>query len=153
MKRRWDEQELGEHWSLSHDEFELLQGRTEKSRIGFAAILKFFQIEGRFPSERREVPSRSLDYLAGQLDVSRQVFTGYNSEVGLRSGIANRSVRFLDSAERLWRAGKTLGRSSRDHQEGGAYNVENGCGIRITRKLDATVWSPHRKRIRLVSIS
>ena len=77
MKRHWEEQELGEHWSLSHDEFELLQGRTERSRIGFAAILKFFQIEGRFPSERREVPSRVLDYLAGQLDVSRQVFTGY----------------------------------------------------------------------------
>ena len=49
MKRHWDEQELAAHWSLAHDEFELVRNRTDHSRIGFAALLKFFQIEGRFP--------------------------------------------------------------------------------------------------------
>ena len=49
MKRHWDEQELAEHWSLTHDEFELLRNRTERSRIGFAVLLKFFQV-----SERQE---------------------------------------------------------------------------------------------------
>ena len=63
MKRHWDEQELAEHWSLTHDEFELLRNRTERSRIGFAVLLKFFQVEGRFPSDRKEVPAVALDYL------------------------------------------------------------------------------------------
>ena len=63
MKRHWDEQELAEHWSLTHDEFELLRNRTEWSRIGFAVLLKFFQVEGRFPSDRKEVPAVALDYL------------------------------------------------------------------------------------------
>ncbi len=42
MKRNWEEQELAEHWSLTHDEFELVQNRTDRSRLGFAALLKFF---------------------------------------------------------------------------------------------------------------
>ena len=88
MKRQWDEQELAEHWSLSHDEFELLQRRTKKNRIGFAALLKFFQVEGRFPSERREVPTLALNYLAGQLEVSRDAFVEY--ELGSRSAKRDR---------------------------------------------------------------
>jgi hypothetical protein len=39
VKRYWDEQELAEHWSLTHDEFELVRNRTGHSRIGFAALL------------------------------------------------------------------------------------------------------------------
>ena len=78
MKRRWDEQELGESWSLSHDEFELLQNRTDRGRIGFAVLLKFFQIEGRFPSDRREVPTTALDYFGKQLGVSRKTFAQYD---------------------------------------------------------------------------
>ena len=77
MKRHWDEQELAEHWSLRHDEFELLRKRTERSRIGFAVLLKFFQIEGRFPSSRKEVPAVALDYLGDQLEVSRKAFSEY----------------------------------------------------------------------------
>ena len=77
MKRHWDEQELAEHWSLRHDEFELLRKRTERSRIGFAVLLKFFQIEGRFPSSRKEVPAVALDYLGDQLEVSRKASSEY----------------------------------------------------------------------------
>ena len=57
VKRYWDEQELAEHWSLAHDEFELVRNRTDHSRIGFAALLKFFRIEGRFPSQGKDVPT------------------------------------------------------------------------------------------------
>ena len=80
MKRHWSDQELAEQWSLTHDEFELVRNRTDRSRIGFAALLKFFQAEGRFPSERRELPTLALDYLAGQLDVSRESFEDYELE-------------------------------------------------------------------------
>ena len=46
MKRRWDDVELNEYWSLSHDEFELLTNRTERGRLGFAVLLKFFEVDG-----------------------------------------------------------------------------------------------------------
>ncbi len=78
MKRHWDEQELAEHWSLTHDEFELLRNRTERSRIGFAVLLKFFQVEGWFPSDRKEVPAVALDYLGDQLEVSSKAFSEYD---------------------------------------------------------------------------
>ena len=78
MKRHWDEQELAEHGSLTHDEFELLRNRTERSRIGFAVLLKFFQVEGRFPSDRKEVPAVALDYLGDQLEASSKAFSEYD---------------------------------------------------------------------------
>ena len=78
MKRRWDEQELAEHWSLRHDEFELLRNRTERSRIGFAVLLKFFQLEGRFPGDREEVRAVVLEYFGDQLEVSRKAFSEYD---------------------------------------------------------------------------
>ncbi len=45
MKRHWEDQELAERWSLTHDEFVLLRNRTDRSRLGFAALLKFFQVD------------------------------------------------------------------------------------------------------------
>lgn len=78
MKRHWDEHELGERWSLTHDEFEPLRNRTERSRLGFAALLKFFQLEGRFPTDRREVPAVALDYVANQVETSRDAFSEYD---------------------------------------------------------------------------
>ena len=78
MRRHWDEQELAEGWSLTHDELELLRNRTERSRLGFAVLLKFFQAEGRFPTERKEVPAVALDYVAAQVETSRDVFSEYD---------------------------------------------------------------------------
>ncbi len=78
MKRYWEEHELAERWSLKHDEFELVRNRTERSRLGFTVLLKFFQVEARFPVGRGDIPDRVLDYLAAQLDVPRCALDDYN---------------------------------------------------------------------------
>ena len=78
MKRHWDDAELSREWSLSHAEFEQLKNRTAKTKLAFAALLKFFLLEGRFPKEKREVPSVALEYLAEQLDVDVRAFDGYD---------------------------------------------------------------------------
>lgn len=85
MKQHWDDLALAEHWSLSDDELPLLDNRTESNRLGFAVLLKFFQLEGRFPRSRREVPADSVQYLAKQLTIAPEAFddfdlTGRNSE-------------------------------------------------------------------------
>ena len=40
--------------------------------------LKFFQLEGWFPNDRKEIPAAALDYLAAQLEVSRGAFSHYD---------------------------------------------------------------------------
>jgi hypothetical protein len=70
MQRHWDEQELAEQWSLSPDERQRLANRTDHSRLGYAVLLKFFRIEGRFPRDRKEVPAAARDHFAGQLGIA-----------------------------------------------------------------------------------
>ena len=58
--------------------FELARNRTSRSRLGVAVLLKFFQVEGRFPAARGEITDRVLDYLANQLEVPRRVLDDYH---------------------------------------------------------------------------
>ncbi|MEZ6103539.1 MAG: DUF4158 domain-containing protein [Pirellulaceae bacterium] len=78
MKRQWGEAELSDQWSLSHDEFELLRNRSAKGRLAFAAMLKFFQHEGRFPQGAHEVPKVALLYLAEQIGVGAESLYTYD---------------------------------------------------------------------------
>jgi hypothetical protein len=78
VKRHWDEQELAEHWSLNPDEGQLLANRTDRSRLGCAILLKFFQLEGRFPRDRKEVPTAARDHLAGQFGIAPEAFGAYD---------------------------------------------------------------------------
>jgi hypothetical protein len=61
-----------ERWTLAPDEHLLIFARTSASGLGFAALLKFFQAEGRFPWYPQEVPHAAIEYLARQtgLDVA-----------------------------------------------------------------------------------
>ena len=89
VKRHWDEQGLAEHWSLGLGEWEMLTNRTDRSRLGFAVLLKFFQIEGRFPAIGVRCRS-GLDYLADQLEVCREAFSQY--DLAGRSGKRDREL-------------------------------------------------------------
>ncbi len=56
MKQNWSESDLDEFWNPTDVESTLLDQRTEHGRLGFAILLKFFQLEGRFPAYYKEVP-------------------------------------------------------------------------------------------------
>jgi len=107
MKRHWDDQELAEHWSLTHDELALLGNRTQRSRLGFTVLLKFFQVEGRFPVERKEIPTPVLDSLASQLGIPREAFAEYplsgrsseRDRAQIRSRLGFRRVTVEDAQE------------------------------------------------------
>jgi Domain of unknown function (DUF4158) len=49
MEQHWGTDELVEHWTLSPRETELLMNKTGAIRLGFAVLLKFFQLEAYFP--------------------------------------------------------------------------------------------------------
>ena len=78
MKRTWDIEELIEHFTLVPSE--LLGNKTGATRLGFALLLKCFQLEGRFPTAKHEIPRSVVDYVAHQLKVDAVLFTEYDWE-------------------------------------------------------------------------
>ena len=77
MKQAWNKYELHEHWSLADAELKLAN-RTERGRLGFAVLLKFFQFERRFPGNQKEIPNSILNFLAKQLQISPKTFFDYD---------------------------------------------------------------------------
>jgi hypothetical protein len=78
MKRDLTQDELIEHWTLAPSELVLLMGKSGPGRVGFAALLKFFQSEGRFPSSESEVPEPAIEYLVRQTQVAPSSWTEYD---------------------------------------------------------------------------
>lgn len=71
MKRAWERDELLDHWTLLPQEVTLVQQtKTDASRLGLALLLKWFQYEGQFPQQRREVPAPVLAFVAAQVAVA-----------------------------------------------------------------------------------
>jgi len=67
MKRRWSEEDLALHWQLWREEQLLIDSKYGSSKLGFAALLKFFQMEGRFPAGLPEIPASAIEFVASQL--------------------------------------------------------------------------------------
>lgn len=51
--------------------------KTGATRLGFAVLLKFFEIEARVPRAAEEVPPSTVAYLAAQLAVDVGEFATY----------------------------------------------------------------------------
>ncbi len=61
MQVHWTALELEEQWFLAEGERQaLLPGKSQGQRLAIAALLKFYQIAGRFPENLREVPEVAL---------------------------------------------------------------------------------------------
>ena len=75
MKRTWDIEELIEYFTLVPLELEPLGNKTGATYLGFAFLLKCFQLEGRFPTAKHEIPQSVVDYVAHQLKVDSALFT------------------------------------------------------------------------------
>ena|SRR2546428_10721986 len=80
MKRQWDIEELIEHFTLVEDDLKILANKTGATRLGCALLLKCFQLEGRFPSAKYEIPRSVVDYIAHQLKLDSALFQQYDWE-------------------------------------------------------------------------
>ena len=78
MKRTWHEHELVEHWTLFESEGALLANRTGTGKLAVVVLLKFFQLNGRFPRYHRDVPAAVLDCVAKQLGVEPASWFDYD---------------------------------------------------------------------------
>ena len=78
MKRQWDAEELIENFTLTPEEIALLDNKSEVNRLGKAVLLKFFQMEARFPRKAADVPSMVVSYIARLLSLSPQQYKEYS---------------------------------------------------------------------------
>lgn len=78
MKRQWDATELVEHFTLMPEEMVLLENKSEDNSLGFAVLLKFFQMEARYPRSKQEVPKQVVSYIAQLLGVSSKLYKEYS---------------------------------------------------------------------------
>lgn len=77
VRREWEPEELIAAWTLLDDDWRLVGNKSGATRLGFSLILKFFEIEGRFPQHAGEVPKSAVDYVAGQVKVEPGLFAEY----------------------------------------------------------------------------
>ena len=78
MKRHWETQELIDFWTLLPPELEILANKTGATRLGFAVLLKFFALEGRFPHFSSEIPPVVVEFIAKQVQVDSRLFAEYH---------------------------------------------------------------------------
>ena len=77
MKRSWSEEELSIHWHVLPEEHLLLESKRGATRLGFALLLKFFQIEGRFPAGPQEIAPGPVEFVAMQVAVEPDAWRNY----------------------------------------------------------------------------
>ncbi|MDQ6804867.1 MAG: DUF4158 domain-containing protein [Actinomycetota bacterium] len=77
MERVWEPEQLISCWTLDEADWRLLANKTGATRLGFAVLLKFFDLEGRFPANAEELPQVAVDYVAGLVKVPSAELTHY----------------------------------------------------------------------------
>jgi len=61
MRMGWSDDDLVAMWTLVGEDWSLVGNKTGATRLGFAVLLKFFEIEARFPRSAEEVPPAGRD--------------------------------------------------------------------------------------------
>jgi len=80
MKRKWENHDLAEHWTIEKAEQQLIRQKRGANRLGFALLLKFFQLKGRFPEKKNEIPRVVRAFVAEQLLVAEGDYELYDWE-------------------------------------------------------------------------
>jgi hypothetical protein len=77
MRQHVTPQELMESFTIAPSERELLGTKSGASRLGCAVLLKYFQVEGRFPTSWHDVPREVIRHLAQSFGVSPDAYRHY----------------------------------------------------------------------------
>jgi len=78
MRREWSPEELIESWTLVGQDWTLVGNKSGATRLGFALLLKFFEIEARFPRAAEELPDAAVGHVAEQVNVAATEFAAYS---------------------------------------------------------------------------
>ena len=78
MQAEWEPDELIDAWTLTGGDWDLIANKAGATRLGFAVMLKFYEIEGRFPAYPEEVPPAAVRYLGSLVKVEPALFARYS---------------------------------------------------------------------------
>jgi hypothetical protein len=113
LKRNWELDELIESWTLLPHELELLDSKIGANRLGFAVLLKFFELAHKFPSSPQDVPLDMANASLEQPDGTvKEVIYPVASEQTLKDLVKE----FKASGTAYWEKVHTVIRSSYSRQ-------------------------------------
>ncbi|MEU5612325.1 DUF4158 domain-containing protein [Streptomyces sparsogenes] len=69
MRQEWSPEELLASWTLVEGDWKLVANKTGATRLGFCLMLRFLEIEARFPEFVEEFPQPAVEYVAGLVKV------------------------------------------------------------------------------------
>lgn len=78
MRQDWEPEDLIEGWTLLEDDMKRVRNKSGVTRLGFALLLKFFEVEARFPESAQEVPTAAVEYVAQQVKVPAEAWADYD---------------------------------------------------------------------------
>jgi hypothetical protein len=78
VRREWEPEDLVACWTLVEADRELIANKSGATRVGFVRLLKYFELEGRFPRHAREIPKAAVGYVARQVGVPPDEFSEYD---------------------------------------------------------------------------
>src|SRR5215467_13461092 len=78
MRREWTPEDLIASWTLVEGDWGLVANKTGATRLGFAVLLKFFELVGRFPRHLGELPRQAVEYVAQQVRVAATEIDAYD---------------------------------------------------------------------------
>src|SRR5215218_1055488 len=78
MRAERDGEDIDDRWALHASDRTLLGNKTGATRLGFAVLLKTFQVNGRFPYRLEEVPVAAVEAIASQIEVPAEAWRGYD---------------------------------------------------------------------------
>ncbi|MFG1963672.1 DUF4158 domain-containing protein [Nonomuraea sp. NPDC049028] len=78
MRIDWEQDELISAWTLVEGDWDLVGEKAGAGRLGFALILKFYEIEGRFPAYPEEIPAAAVEYVASLVKVETELLAKYS---------------------------------------------------------------------------
>jgi len=78
VQAEWEPDELIDAWTLTGGDWDLIANKEGVTRLGFAVMLKFYEIEGRFPAYPEEVPPAAVRYLGSLVKVDPALFGKYS---------------------------------------------------------------------------
>jgi hypothetical protein len=78
VQAEWEPDELINAWTLTGGDWDLIANKAGVTRLGFAVMLKFYEIEGRFPAYPEEVPPAAVRYLGSLVKVGPALFARYS---------------------------------------------------------------------------
>ncbi|MFH8342862.1 DUF4158 domain-containing protein [Streptomyces sp. AM6-12] len=78
MRQEWSPEDVIACWTLVDGDWDLVANKAGTTRLGFCLMLKFFELEGRFPDLLEEIPQAAVEYVAGLVKVPAAEFAKYD---------------------------------------------------------------------------